>query len=114
MSGGKKKKAKKETPQTLDFLLDNIGRGVTDESARLVGNLNQEPDETDVESEDEDANLILDPTDEFRRLSEEERRVIFQARYREELARQLKLLRTGSSDENGTDDEEDDIEWEDC
>eukprot|EP00562_Extubocellulus_spinifer_P006513 CAMPEP_0178518740 /NCGR_PEP_ID=MMETSP0696-20121128/26434_1 /TAXON_ID=265572 /ORGANISM="Extubocellulus spinifer, Strain CCMP396" /LENGTH=480 /DNA_ID=CAMNT_0020149355 /DNA_START=33 /DNA_END=1472 /DNA_ORIENTATION=+ len=110
-SGGKKKKAKKETPQTLDFLLDNIGRGFTDESAGLVGGVNQEPDETDVDSDDEDANLILDPTDEFRRLSEGERRVIFQARYREELARQLKLLRTGSSDENGTDDEEDDIEW---
>lgn len=115
--GGKKKQAKKEAPQTLDFLLDNIGRGVTTDESAGLGKLMEESGESDIESEDEDANLILDPTDEFRRLPEAERRVIFQARYREELARQLKLLaplQTDTSDDNSTDEEDMDIEWEDC
>ena len=107
---GKKKKA---AVQTLDFLIDNIGRGVTADSERFGKIKEDDEDSNPDDSDDEEANFVLDATDEFRRLPEQERRVLFMARYREELAKQLKLLaETTASFGMAGDDEDDSIEWE--
>jgi len=125
-NGGKKrarknssnsKKKKNAEAQTLDFLIDNIGRGAAVDNDRY-GKINEgDEDSNPDDSDDEDANFVLDATDEFRRLPEEERRVLFMARYREELARQLKLLAESASFADSSfgmvgDEEDDRIEWE--
>jgi hypothetical protein len=109
-SNGKKKKA---AAQTLDFLIDNIGRGVTADSEGFGKIKEDDEDSNPDDSDDEEANFVLDATDEFRRLPEQERRVLFMARYREELAKQLKLLaETTASFGMAGDDEDESVEWE--
>ena len=116
-SNSKKKNKKNAEAQTLDFLIDNIGRGAAVDNDRY-GKINEgDEDSNPDDSDDEDANFVLDATDEFRRLPEEERRVLFMARYREELARQLKLLAESASFADSSfgmvgDEEDDRIEWE--
>jgi len=115
-STGKKKKA---ATQTFDFLIDNIGRGVAAENdSERYGKIKEDDEDSNPDdSDDEDANFVLDATDEFRRLPEQERKLLFMARYREELARQLNLLAESASFADSSlgmaDDEEGDgIEWE--
>ena len=110
-SNGKKKKA---AAQTLDFLIDNIGRGATAGDSERFGKIKEDDEDSNPDdSDDEEANFVLDATDEFRRLPEQERRVLFMARYREELAKQLKLLaETTTSFGMAGDDEDDSIAWE--
>ena len=109
-SSGKKKKA---AVQTLDFLIDNIGRGVAADDSERYGKIKEEDEDSNLDdSDNEDGNFVLDATDEFRRLPEQERKLLFMARYREELARQLKLLAETASLGMAGDEEDDSIEWE--
>ena len=109
-SSGKKKKA---AVQTLDFLIDNIGRGVAADDSERYGKIKEDDEDSNLDdSDNEDGNFVLDATDEFRRLPEQERKLLFMARYREELARQLKLLAETASLGMADDEEDDSIEWE--
>ena len=108
--GGKKKKA---AVQTLDFLIYNIGRGVAADDSERYGKIKEDDEDSNLDdSDNEDGNFVLDATDEFRRLPEQERKLLFMARYREELARQLKLLAETASLGMADDEEDDSIEWE--
>lgn len=126
------KKRKKKDQGHLEFLNDNIGRGTNEARRRQhLETLKEEDDiqenEDETSKEEEALTLDSDPED----LSEEVRQTAFQAHYKCEMNRQIKLLKletegssaigsppkapaTVTSPPVVTDTEDNNVEWEDA
>jgi hypothetical protein len=111
---------------TLEFLKDNIGRGVAaDEFAISIHDISPDDDEgaesTLVHQHSNNHAIVLvDDMEEFALLSEEARRAAFQAQYKLEVERQAKLLQLeenttsmGSPLHSIMSAEDEPIQWED-
>mmetsp|Transcript_13937 Transcript_13937/g.40775 ORF Transcript_13937/g.40775 Transcript_13937/m.40775 type:complete len:478 (-) Transcript_13937:100-1533(-) len=122
---GKEKAKRKAQCESLYFLKNSIGRKDFEEEEERRKRLKQEEKEGEDEEEEgeEEEGLLLDAAEEFRGMSEEERRAAFQSQYRIEMARQIDILRQTGNDvfvegahgpPRAVSDEEDDITgWED-
>jgi hypothetical protein len=111
-------KNKTNTNLTLDFLLDNIGRnGKTDTTAAT----SSVPDDVSLEeySDMEPELILVDELDEVRKLPEDMRLASFQAQYKVEVDRQVKLLEVDEMEAPGSplrtsmEDEDRAVVWED-
>lgn len=124
---GNERAKRKAQSETLFFLKNNIGRKDYDEEEERRKRLKQEEEEEeDVDDgNNEENSLVLDAAEEFRGMSEGERRAAFQSQYKIEMARQTDILRKTNSfflgglmESSGpprtVSDEDDDIAgWED-
>jgi len=110
---------------TLEFLNDNIGRGVLEDATFVDASL---VSQDGVGEEEDDAPeqlyeiVLVDDTEELRQLSDEARLLAFQSQYQLEMERQTELLQLQpsplGSPTRGThggmmSDEEEDVPWED-
>ena len=123
---GNNKKKKMKPGQELFFLQDSLGLGGADVISKeerekrrlgyLQGNDADSADEDDRKKKHE-SYYVSDETDELRNLPEGERRAAFQAQYKAEVQRQMKLLGVSSLDElvqrANVDGDDDGVEWED-
>lgn len=110
---------------TLEFLNDNIGRGVLDGATAFDSQLVSQDDEEEEEEnapEQQYEIVLVDDTEEMRHLSEETRLLSFQSQYQLEMERQAKLLQLQpsplGSPSRGThgsvmSDDDEDVPWED-
>jgi transcription initiation factor IIE alpha subunit len=112
-------KNKTNTNLSLDFLIDNIGRMGQIHAATTISTF---PDDVSLgESVDMEPELILvDELDEVRKLPEDKRLASFQAQYKVEVDRQVKLLELEEVEPPGSprrassvEDEDQTVIWED-
>jgi transcription initiation factor IIE alpha subunit len=119
-----RKRQKGEDPSGgLSFLKNNIGRTKREEElekARLKELSRLQQEGSDVVLVDEDnGTFVFDDLEEFQKLTEEERRAVFQAQYKVEMERQIQLLgltpeKTGGRSSLADDSmDESSISWED-
>lgn len=111
------KKQKKETPG-LEFLANNIGMIERDEELeklRRKEQLRKEKEAARDAEESEAVIVLVDETEEMRRMPDEERQKAFQTLYKVEMGRQLKLLDLETDGkQTATDDEEEQVVWMDA
>jgi hypothetical protein len=112
------KKQKKDTPGGLEFLKNNIGAIERDEELEKLRKkelLRKEKEAAKETEESESVIVLIDETEEMRRLPDEERQKAFQTLYKVEMGRQLKLLDLESDGKQTTsDDDEEQVVWMDA
>jgi len=108
---------------TLDFLNDNIGRGVLEDSTSPFVTHDAALEEEDDDAPEQQYEIVLvDDMEELRQLSDESRLRSFQTQYQLEMERQAKLLQLQPSPMGSPSrgshggilsDDDEDVPWED-
>jgi len=124
-SGKKMKKKGAPGTGTFDFLQDNIGRGIVDDSKRrnMTAALRADEQEDDEPGNEEEEALVLAyDVEDVLQLSEENRQAAFQLQYKREMDRQMRILAVQEGDgvssphKNAApagSDGDDNVQWED-
>lgn len=102
--------------QTLEFLRDNIGRQGHEMRRTVDAETKEVESEEDNDEMGEPELVLADDMEELQQLPEDSRRTAFQAQYKMEMDRQIKLLKlleAESPKRASTDDDERSVMWED-